>query len=85
MVVSRASPPPQPAKTATTKPIPTKVATTSQVFKQAPKSFAQVACSRNFQPIPRFALASAYPEYESLLCLWDIFPDLSMEKVLAMH
>ena len=33
----------------------------------------------------RFAPASAHPEYESLLYLCDMFPDLSIEKVLAMH
>jgi len=55
------------------------------VPKQAPKSFAQAACSRNSQPTLRFASASAHPEYESLLHLYDMFPDLSMEKVLAMH
>ena len=80
-VVSRAPPPPLPTKTATVKPIPTKVATKLQ----APKSFAQAARNGNPQSIPRFALASAYPEYESLLCLCDMFPDLLMEKVLAMH
>ena len=80
-VVSRAPPPPLPAKTATVKPTPAKVATKPQ----APKSFAQVACSGNPQSTPRFAPASAHPEYESLLCLRDMFPDLPMEKVLAMH
>ena len=40
-VVSRAPPPPPPAKTATAKPTPAKVATKSQVPKQAPKSFAK--------------------------------------------
>jgi len=30
-------------------------------------------------------LASAHPEYESLLRLRDIFSNLSIEKVLAMH
>jgi len=83
-VVSRAPPPP-PAKTATAKPTPAKVATKPQVSKQAPKSFVQAACSGNPQSTPRFAPASAHPEYESLLCLRDMFPDLPMEKVLAMH
>ena len=84
-VVLRAPPPPPLAKTATIKPTPTKVATKSQVSKQAPKSFAQVAHSGNPQSTPRFAPASAHLEYESLLCLRDMFPDLPMEKVLAMH
>jgi len=39
-VVLRAPPPPLPAKTATTKPTPVKVATKPQVPKQTPKSFA---------------------------------------------
>ena len=82
-VVSRAPPPPLPAKTATVKPIPAKVATKPQAPKQAPKSFAQAAHSGNLQSTPRFAPASAHPEYESLLYLRDMFPDLSMEKVLA--
>jgi len=85
LVVSRAPPPPPPAKTATTKPTPAKVATKSQVPKQAPKSFAQAARSGSPQFIPRFAPASAHPEYESLLRLHDMFPNLPMEKVLAMH
>jgi len=84
-VVSRAPPLPPSAKTATTKPTPAKVATKPQVPKQAPKSFAQAARSRNPQSTPRFALASAHPEYESLLRLRDMFPNLLMEKVLAMH
>ena len=50
-----------------------------------PKSFAQAARSGNPQSTPRFAPVSAHPEYESLLRLCDIFPDLPMEKVLAMH
>jgi len=77
--------PPLPAKTATVKPTSTKVATKPQAPKQTPKSFAQAARSGNPQSTPRFAPASAHPEYESLLCLHDIFPDLPMEKVLAMH
>ena len=84
-VVSRAPSPPPPAKTATAKPTPAKVATKPQMPKQAPKSFAQAACSGNPQSTPRFAPASAHPEYESLLCLRNMFPDLPMEKVLAMH
>jgi len=84
-MVSRAPPPPPPAKMATVKPTPAKVATKPQVPKQAPKSFAQAARSGNPQSTPRFALASAHTEYESLLCLHDMFPDLPMEKVLAMH
>jgi len=84
-VVSRAPSPPPPAKTATAKPTPAKVATKSQAPKQAPKSFAQAARSGNPQSTPRFVPASAHPEYESLLCLRDMFPDLPMEKVLAMH
>jgi len=84
-VVSRAPPPPPPAKTATAKPTPAKVTTKPQAPKQAPKSFAQAACSGNPQSTPRFAPASTHPEYESLLCLRDMFPDLPMEKVLAMH
>jgi len=82
-VVSRAPPPPPPAKTATAKPIPVKVATKPQASKQAPKSFAQVAHSGNPQSTLRFAPASAHPEYESLLCLRDMFPNLPMEKVLV--
>jgi len=85
LVVSRAPPPPPPAKTATVKPIPAKVATKPQVPKQVPKSFAQAACSGNPQSTLRFALASAHPEYESLLHLHDMFLNLPMEKVLAMH
>jgi len=84
-VVSRVPPPPLPAKTATAKPTPVKMATKPQASKQVPKSFAQAARSGNPQSTPRFALASAYPEYESLLRLRDMFPDLPMEKVLAMH
>ena len=84
-VVLRALPPPPPVKTATVKPTPAKVATKPQVPKQAPKSFAQAACSGNPQSTPRFALVSAYPEYESLLYLHNMFPDLPIEKVLAMH
>jgi len=84
-VVSRAPLPPSPAKTATAKPTSVKVATKPQASKQAPKSFAQVARSGNPQSTPRFALASAHPEYESLLRLRDMFPDLPIEKVLAMH
>jgi len=84
-VALRAPPPPPPAKTATAKPTPAKVATKPQAPKQAPKSFAQAACSGNPQSTPRFAPASAHPEYESLLRLCDMFPDLPMEKVLAMH
>jgi len=61
------------------------MATKPQVPKQAPKSFAQVAHSRNPQSTPKFAPAFAHPEYESLLRLRDMFPDLPMEKVLAMH
>jgi len=68
-VVSRVPPPPLPAKTATAKPTPVKVATKPQASKQVPKSFAQAARSGNPQSTPRFALASAYPEYESLLRL----------------
>jgi len=83
-VVSRA-PLPQPAEKAATKPTYVKVTTIPQVPKQAPKSFAQVARSGNPQPTPRFVLASAHPEYESLLRLRDMFPNLPMEKVLAMH
>ena len=83
LVVLRAPPPP--AKTATTKPTPAKVATKPQASKQAPKSFAQVAHNGNPQSTPRFAPASAYPEYESLLRLRNMFPDLPIEKVLAMH
>jgi len=84
-VVSRAPPPPPPAKMATAKPISAKVATKPQMPKQASKSFAQAACSRNPQSTPRFAPAFAHPEYESLLRLCDMFPNLPMEKVLAMH
>jgi len=85
LMVSRAPPLPLPAKMAIVKPTPTKVATKPQAPKQAPKSFAQAARSGNPQSTPRFAPASAHPEYESLLCLRDMFPDLPMEKVLAMH
>jgi len=62
-----------------------KVTTKPQAPKQASKSFAQVARSGNSQSTPRFALASAHLEYESLLCLCDMFPDLPMEKILAMY
>ena len=85
LVVSRAPPPPSSVKIATAKPIPTKVTTKPQAPKQAPKSFAQAACSGNPQSTLRFAPASAHPEYESLLHLCDMFPDLPIEKVLAMH
>ena len=44
-----------------------------------------MACSGNLQSTPRFAPASVHPEYESLLRLHDMFPDLPMKKVLAMH
>jgi len=84
-VVSRAPPPPPPAKTATVKPTPAKVATKPQAPKQAPKSFAQAARSGNPQSTPRFVPASAHLEYESLLRLHDMFPNLPMEKILAMH
>jgi len=70
---------------ATTKPTPAKVVTKPQAPKQAPKFFAQVAHSGNPQSTPRFALAFAHPEYESLFRLCDMFPDIPMEKVLAMH
>jgi len=63
-VVSRAPPLPPPAKTATTKPTSAKVATKPQAPKQAPKSFAQAARSGNPQSTPRFAPASAHPEYK---------------------
>ena len=46
-VVSRASPLSPPAKMATVKPTPVKVATKPQAPKQAPKSFAQAAHSGN--------------------------------------
>jgi len=85
LVVSRAPPLPLPAKTATVKPTLVKVATKSQTPKQTPKSFAQAIHSKNSQSTPRFALAFAHPEYESLLRLYDMFPDLPMKKVLAMH
>jgi len=42
-----------------------------------------MARSGNPQSTPRFALASAHPEYESLLRLHDMFPDLPMEAVLC--
>jgi len=84
-VVSRAPPPSPPTKMTTAKPTPAKVATKPQVPKQTPKSFAQAARSGNPQSTLRFAPASAHPEYESLLRLRDMFPDLSMKKVLAMH
>ena len=80
-VVSRA-PLPQPAKKAAIKPTHVKVATIPQTPKQAPKSFAQVACSGNPQPTPRFVPASAHPEYESLLCLRDMFPNLPMDMAV---
>ena len=83
-MVSKA-PPLQPVKKAATKPTQVKVATIPQAPKQASKSFAQVVCSGNPQPTPRFVPASAHPEYESLLCLRDMFPNLPIEKVLAMH
>jgi len=73
-VVLRAPPPPPLAKTATVKPTPAKVATKPQT-----------ACNGNPQSTPRFAPASAHLEYESLLGLCDMFPDLPIEKVLAMH
>ena len=85
LVVSRAPPPSPPAKTATIKPTPAKVATKPQAPKQAPKSFAQAAHSGNPQSTPRFVPASAHLEYESLLRLHDMFPNLPMEKILAMH
>jgi len=85
LVVSRAPPLPPPVKMATIKPTPAKVATKPQVPKQAPKSFAQAAHNGNPQSTPRFAPASAHPEYESLLHLRDMFPNLPMEKVLAMY
>ena len=44
-----------------------------------------MARGENPQSTPRFAPASAHPEYKSLLHLRDMFPDLPMEKVLAMH
>jgi len=84
-VVLRAPPPPPLAKTATVKPTPGKVVTKPQVPKQAPKFFVQATRSRNLQSIPRFAPASAHPEYKSLLRLHDMFSDLPMEKILAMH
>jgi len=84
-VVSRVPPPPPPAKTATAKFTSTKVATKPQAPKQAFKSFAQAAYSGNSQSIPRFAPASAHLEYKSLFRLYDMFPDLPIEKVLAMH
>ena len=85
IVVLRALPSPQLTKIATAKPIPAKMTTTPKMSKQIPKSFVQVVYSKNSQPTPRFALVSAYPEYESLLCFHGIFLDLSIEKVLAMH
>jgi len=85
-VVSRTPPLcPQPAKTAVAKPTTAKVATNPQASKVAPKSFVQAAHSGNTQPTPRFAPASAHPEYESLLRLRNMFPDLPLEKVLAMY
>jgi len=45
----------------------------------------KAARSRNPQSTPRFAPASAHPEYKSLFRLRDMFPDLLIEKVLAMH
>lgn len=61
-VVLRALPLPPLAKTAVAKPIYVKVTTIPQVPKQAPKLFAQVACSGNAHFTPRFALTFAYPE-----------------------
>jgi len=61
------------------------VATKPQAPKQVPKSFIQVARSGNPQSTPRFSPASAHLEYESLFRLCDMFPDLPMEKVLAMY
>jgi len=84
-VVLRAPPLSPPAKMAAVKPTPAKIATKPQAPKQASKSFAQVAHSGNPQSTPRFAPAFAHPEYESLLRLCDMFPNLPMEKVLAMH
>ena len=84
-VVSRAPPPPPLAKTATVKPTPAKVATKPQAPKQAPKSFAQAVHSGNPESTPRFAPASAHLEYESLLHLCGMFPDLLIEKVLAIY
>jgi len=84
VVVSRA-PLPQPVKKAATKPTHVKVATIPQAPKQTPKSFVQAARSGNPQPTPRFVPASAHPEYESLLHLHDMFPNLLIEKVLAMY
>ena len=46
-VVLRVSSLPSPAKTATVKPTPTKVATKPQMPKQTPKSFVQMAHSGN--------------------------------------
>ena len=86
VVVSRTPPlRPQPAKMAAAKPTTAKVATNPQAPKVVSKSFAQVAHSGNTQPTPRFAPASAHPEYESLLRLCDMFLDLPLEKVLAMY
>jgi len=84
-MVLRVPPLPLPAKTATAKPILMKVATKPQASKQVPKSFAQAARSGNPQSTPRFAPVSAHPEYKSLLRLHDMFPNLPIEKVLAMH
>jgi len=47
LVVSRVPPPPLLTKTATIKPTLMKVVTKSQASKQAPKFFAQAACSGN--------------------------------------
>ena len=44
-----------------------------------------MASSENSQSISRFVLAFAYPKYKSFFHFHDIFSDLSMEKVLAIH
>ena len=85
IVVLRALPFPQLTKIATAKPIPTKMTTTPKMSKQISKSFVQVVYSENSQPTPRFALVSAYLEYKSLLCFYDMFLDLPIEKVLAIY
>jgi len=77
-VVSRVLSFPQPAKIATIKSTPMKVAT---VFK----SFAQAVHNRNFQSTSRFALAFVHLEYESFLCFYDMFSNLSIKKVLTMY
>ena len=92
-VVSRVPPPPPPAKTATAKPTPAKVATKPQMPKQAPKSFAQAACSGNPQSTPRFAPASLLTQSMrvfsvSVICfptfLWRRFlPCTSLALVLV--